>query len=49
MKNKKRKTGARPEPGTDSNPVINHWKRLPDEVVVSILRFLPQKDLDRNH
>ena len=45
MKNKKLKTDARPEPGTDTNPVINHWKRLPDEVVVSILRFLPQKDL----
>ena len=28
-----------------SNPVVNHWERLPDEVVVFILRYLPQRDL----
>ena len=45
LRNKKQKTDARPESETSSNPVINHWARLSDEIVVSILRFLPQKDL----
>ena len=45
LRNKIKKTDALQEPETSSNPVINYWARLSDEVVVSILRFLPQKDL----
>jgi len=44
-KKRKRKTEGRPEPETSSNLVINHWERLSDGDVVSILSFLPQKDL----
>ena len=28
LRNKKRKNGARPEPETSSNTVINHWVRV---------------------
>ena len=30
---------------TSTVPVIDHWSRLPDEVILSIFRLLPQKDL----
>lgn len=45
LRNKKRKTDARQEPETSANPVTHHLARLSDEVVLSIIRFLPQKDL----
>jgi len=45
LRNKKRKTDARQDPETSANPVTHHLARLSDEVVMSIIRFLPQKDL----
>ena len=45
LRNKKRKTDARQDPETSATPVTHHLARLSDEVVMSIIRFLPQKDL----